>query len=473
MKKQKALISVLTLVMINIIAINSLRNVSLSATFGFSLLFYYIVCALLFFIPSALVSAELATGWPQTGGVYVWVREAFGVPAAFVMVWIQWIYNICWYPTVLSFMAGTLAYIIDPALAENVWYMLVVIFSTYWLLTFITLRGMHVSGALSTVTAIAGVLIPLAFIIVLGGLWVLQGKSISMDVSVKSFFPQITKPGDLVLLTGVIYSLLGMEMSATHAQEVKNPQRDYPKALYYSTIIILFSLVLSALVVAAVVPLEQLNLITALPDAFNLFFKAFGLEWLMPVLVILVVVGVVGAVGAWMIGPARGLLVAAQDGCIPPILQKVNKKHMPIAILVVQGIVFSVICVVFLIMPSVNSSFWILADLTAMLALSCYVFIFAAAIRLRYKHPRVERAYRVPFGNIGMWVICIAGIFASLFTVLIGFVPPTQIDVGNVKVYELFLISGFVGFYLLPLIIYKLRKSSWRVSGKEMLKSLD
>ena len=466
MQKHKPVMSVLTLVMINVIAIDSLRNISMGATFGFSLVFYYLAFALLFFIPSALVSAELSTGWPQTGGVYVWVREAFGVPAAFVVVWIQWIYNICWYPTILSFLAATLAYIINPKLASNVWYILSIVLVTYWLITFITLRGMKVSGAVSTATAIIGVLIPLAFIVILGAIWVLKGNPIAMDISVKAFLPTISKPGDLVLLTAVLYSLVGMEMSATHAQEVKNPQRDYPRALSYSTIIILLSLVLSALAVAIVVPAKEINLVTALPDTYKLFFQAFHLDWLMPIIVVLIVIGTAGSVAAWVIGPTRGLLVAAQDGCIPPVLQKVNSQQMPVALLITQAVIFSIISLVFLIMPTVNSSFWILANLTSQLALSCYVFIFAAAIRLRYKHPKVHRAYKVPFGNVGMWVICIAGIIASVFTVLIGFVPPTQIDVGNIIFYELFLIVGFVGFYLFPLVVYKMRKRSWRKTVK-------
>ena len=458
----KPTMSVLTLVMINIIAIDSLRNISMGATYGFSLLFYYIVCALLFFIPSALVSAELATGWPQTGGVYVWVREAFGIPVAFIVVWIQWIYNICWYPTILTFLAGTLAYIINPKLADNVWYVLSVIIVTYWLLTLITLRGMHASGALSTTTAIIGVLLPLTFIIILGGIWLFHGKPINMEVNVRAFFPHISKPGDLVLLTGVIYSLLGIEMSASHAQDVKNPRRNYPRALYYSTIIILLSLVLSAIAVAIVVPAKELNLVTGLPDAFSLFLQAFNLNWIMPIVVGLIVLGTAGAVGAWMIGPTRGLLVAAQDGCIPPILQKVNSKQMPIAILLVQGVIFSLLSLVILIMPTINSAFLLLSNLTTQLALSCYIFIFAAAVRLRYKYPQVERAYKVPGGNIGMWIISIAGVLVCIFAVLISFIPPSDIVVGNLKFYEAFLIIGFIGGYLIPFIIYKMRKRSWQ-----------
>ena len=447
--------------MINIIAIDSLRNISMSASYGFSLLFYYIVCALLFFIPSALVSAELTTGWPEEGGIYLWVREAFGKPIAFTIIFIQWIYNICWYPTILSLMAATLAYVIDPRLASNTWFMLSVVSITYWLITIVTLRGMHISSVLSTITAIAGTLVPMIFISVLGAIWVLKGNPIHMDISIKSFLPNM-KFGNMVLLTGVLYGLVGMEMSAVHVREVKNPQRDYPKALYYSTVIIFLSLVSSSLAVAAVVPADQLNLVTGLLDAFRLFFIAFNMEWLMPVIALLIVVGVIGGVGAWIIGPTRGLFVSAQDGCIPKFLQKENSKQMPIAILITQGVVFSILCLVFLVMPTVNSSFWILSNLTSQLALSSYIFIFAAAIRLRYKYPEVKRAYKIPFGNFGMWVVGLAGISASAFIALIGFVPPDQVNVGSIMFYESFLVIGFVGFYLIPIIIYKLRKSHIR-----------
>lgn len=455
--KPKPVISVLALVMINVIAIDSLRGIPMSASYGFASLFYYIICALMFFIPSALVSAELTTAWPQKGGIYLWVREAFGKPLAFSVIFIQWVYNICWYPTILSLLAATLAYVINPRVANNTWYMLSVVFVVYWLITILTLRGIHISSMLSTITAIIGTLAPMFFIVILGAIWLLQGRPISMDVSVKAFLPNM-ELGHLVLLTGVLYGLVGMEMSAVHVQEVKNPQKDYPKALYYSTIIILLSLVLASLAVAIVVPPNQLNLVTGLLDAFGMFFSAFHMEWLMPVIAILIVIGVIGGVGAWIIGPAKGLLVAAEDGCIPKFLQKENSKQMPIAILTVQGVVFSIICLVFLIMPTVNSSFWILSNLTSQLALSCYIFIFAAAIRLRYKHPDVKRTYRIPFGNFGMWIVGAFGILASVFTVLIGFVPPSQIAVGSLNFYEGFLIVGFVGFYLISFLIYKLQK---------------
>jgi len=351
-KKFKPVMSVFTLVMINIIAIDSLRGIPMGAHYGFSLIFYYLIAGVTFFIPSALVSAELATAWPQTGGIYVWVREAFGVPVGFVVSWIQWIYNICWYPTVLSFLGATLAYLLDPKLADNALYMLAVVLGSYWILTVITLQGMRASGAISSIAAILGTLVPMAFITLLGLVWLFLGKPINISLTVSAFVPNIKSPSNLVLLTGILYTLVGMEMSAAHAQDVKDPCRDYPKALFYSTIIIFVSLIVSSLAVAFVLPTQQLDILTGLLDAFRAFFGAFGLSWLMPVIAILIIIGIIGGVGAWMIGPTRGLLVAAQDGCIPPILQKINKKNMPIALLMTQGIITSILCFVFLIMPA-------------------------------------------------------------------------------------------------------------------------
>lgn len=457
MQQNKPTMSVLALVMINVIAIDSLRNIPMSATYGFSLLFYYLAAALLFFIPGALVSAELTTGWPQAGGIYIWVREAFGKPAAFTVIFIQWIYNICWYPTILSFLAATLAYIINPKLANNIWYMLGVIITTYWLITIITLQGIKFSSALSTITAVIGTLVPMIFIIILGAIWLIQGNPTNIEFSFKSFLPEL-KLTNMVLLTGVLYSLVGIEMSAVHAQDVKNPKRDYPRALYYSTIIILFSLTLASLAVATVVHNSKLNLVTGLLDAFSLFFIEFHLTWLIPIIAGLIIIGAIGGVGAWMIGPTRGLLIAAQDGCMPTFLQKVNAKNMPITILIIQGVIFSLICLIFLLMPTINSSFWILSNLTSQLALSCYIFIFAAAIKLRYKHPEIKRAYQIPAGTIGIWVVGGAGILTSLFIILVGFIPPSQVVIGNLKFYEAFLIFGGVGFYLIPLVIYRLQQ---------------
>lgn len=454
--KPKKVLSVFSLVMINVIAVDSLRTLPMSAEYGFTLVFYYIVAGLVFFIPTALVAAELATGWPKTGGIYVWVREAFGEQLSFIVIWLQWFYNLCWYPTILSLVAATLAYCINPLLVNNPFYMLLVIFSVFWGATLINCLGMRAAGMMSNIAALGGTLIPMLFIAILGIIWVAMGKPIQITFTTKAFFPSIANTNTLVLLTAMLYGLVGMEMSAVHAQEVKNPQQDYPRALLYSTIIILTTLVLGSLAIAIVVPQSQLSIVAGLLQAFQDFFAAFHMTWMMPIIALLIVCGAIGGVGAWIIGPTKCLLAASHDGTLPAIFSRVNKQHAPYVLLIAQGAIFSVLCLVFLLMPTVNSSFWVLTDIAAELSLIVYVAMFTAAIYLRYKYPEVPRAFRIPFGNVGMWIAGLLGLASCIFAIVIGFIPPAQIQVGGLLRYETILIVGIVAGCLVPVVIFKL-----------------
>lgn len=456
-KKLKSL-RVFNLVMINVIAVDSLRSLPFSAEYGFSLVFYYLLASITFFIPTALIAAELATGWPNKGGIYVWVREAFGDLAGFIIIWLQWVYNIVWYPTILSFIGGTLAYLINPALADSKVYMLLVIIVIFWSATFINFYGMRASSWISTTGALFGTLFPMLFIILLGLVWILLGNP-SQIVFVKSnFFPTFTHPNNLSFLTAVLFGLVGMEMSAVHADEVKNPGRSYPRAIFYSTIIIFISLVFSSLAIAIVVPNRELNVVTGLVQAFEIFFSAYHMQWMGPIITLLIIIGGIGSVATWIIGPTKGLLVAAQDGSVPPVFSVMNKKGVPVTILIFQATIFTILCAIFLLMPTVSSSYWVLTAMTAQLAMLVYIALFAAALWLRYKKPEVIRSYKVPFGKIGIWIVCLLGIFSSSAAIALGFIPPAQLTIGNVVIYETILIVGILCLAAPPIIIYLLRR---------------
>jgi len=449
-------LSVFGLVMINVIAIDSLRTLPMGAEYGFSLVFYYLLAALTFFLPTALVAAELATGWPETGGIYIWVREAFGKKIGFMTIWMQWFYNVCWYPTIMSFIAATMAYCIDPNLVNDKLYMLPVIICVFWAVTLVHFPGMRASSLLSTISAVLGTLLPMALIIMLGCMWMMKGESVHVDFSWHSFLPDLSNLNNLVLLTGVLYGFVGMEMSAAHAGDVKNPQRDYPKAALWSGIIILLTLVLASLAIAIVIPQKQLNIISGLLQAFDLFFQTFHMAWFTPVMAILIVCGAIGGVNAWILSPGKGLLMASRDGCLPAFLAKTNRRGVPIVILIMQAIIFTILCSVFLLMPTVSSSFWALSDVTSILSLIVYVAMFAAALRLRYKFPQVKRAFMIPGGKVGLWLVCGAGLISCIFTIGIGFLPPSQIPVGNLLIYEMILAVGVVVGCVLPFGLYAL-----------------
>lgn len=451
-------LSLFSLIMINVIAVDNLRSLTAGAEFGYAVVFFYGLAALLFFIPTILVAAELATGWPTTGGVYVWVREAFGPQWGFLTIWLQWIYNVVWYPTIFAFIAGIIAYLIDPQLTNNKYFMLAIILGSFWTVTLLNTFGLHVASWLSIIGALIGTLFPMLFIVGLAVYWVYVGKPNQMQLSVANFFPNITSLHNLAFLTNILFGLMGMEMSAVHAGDVHDPVRNYPRALLFSGVIIFITLVLSCLAITIVIPVKELNLVSGFIDAFGIFFSAYHMKWFIPIIAILIIVGSASGAAAWIMGPARGLSIASHDNNLPAFFKLHNKKDIPIGILLVQGVIVTFLCMIFFIMPSVNSSYWILSNLTAQLALLFYILMFAAAIRLHHTCSHVQRAFKIPGGSFGIWLVCGTGILTCVGAIIIGFIPPTQVTVGKVGIYETILIGGILIFSAPPFIFYYCRQ---------------
>ncbi len=454
MSSSKRVLSVFSLVMINVIAVDNLRTLPVSAQLGGSLIAYYLLAAIAFFIPIALVAAELATAYPSTGGLYVWVREAFGRRVAFMTIWLQWIYNVVWYPTILVFIVTTMAYLFIPELAKNRIYLLGTSLSLFWLMTLLNCFGMRISGFVSILGALIGTLVPMIGITVLGCLWIIQGRPLAIDLPIQ-WLPHLNSFGNASLFSAVLFGLLGIEMSAMHAEEVKNPQRDYPRALLYSMLIIFSTLVLGSLAIVMVVPKDSLNVVSGLIDAYDLFFKAYHMPWMTSITAVLIILGGLSGVSAWIIGPTKGLLVSARDGCIPQTFTRMNRYGAPTRILLVQGIIVTLLSSVFILSDTIYAGYWILTIMCAQMALLVYVFMFAAAIKLRYSQPERPRAYRIPGGKPGIWIVALTGLLCCLFAIIIGFIPPQDIPIQNLSFFEGFLIGGLILFVVIPWCLAK------------------
>jgi putative glutamate/gamma-aminobutyrate antiporter len=448
---RKAL-TIFSLVMINVIAVDSLRNLTAGAEYGFALIFFYILAAVLFFIPTLLITAELATAWPNTGGVYIWVREAFGSRAGFLTIWLQWIYNVIWYPTILAFIAGILAYLIMPGLVNNKIFMFCVVVSAFWLTTLVNCLHLKAANWVSGLGAIMGTIVPMLFIAGLGIVWIYLGKPSQIHFRASELFPNMIHVNNLAFFTNILFSLMGMEMCAVHAGDVQNPSRDYPRALLFSALIIISTLILSSLAITLVIPAKQLNLVSGLIEAFGIFFQAYHMSWFVPIIAAMIIVGSLAGTSAWILGPARGLLMASKDNKLPNFLTKENKSNMPIGILITQGVIVTFLCLIFLMMPSVNSSYWVLSNLTAQLALLFYILMFAAAIYLRYKYPNVKRIFKIPGGLWGISIVGGVGIFTCIGAIILGFFPPSQVAVGSVAKYEIMLIGGIIVCCAIPFL---------------------
>lgn len=457
--KPMQMLSVFTLTMINVAAIATLRTMPAMAVYGLSSIFYCVLVALVFMIPISLVSAELATGWPQRGGVYVWTRQAFGMPWGFVAIWLQWIQNVVWYPMVLTFAAATLAYLIDPKLATNPYYTVSLVLALYWAATFINLHGMKASGRISTIGVIIGTLAPGAFIILVGVYWLAAGEPTELKFSAAAILPDFDHLGTAVLALGVLLtSFVGMEMSAGHAEEVDNPKHNFPRAILFSTVIILTLAVAGTLALAVIVPPDEVSPLNGFMQAIERVEAAFHLDGLVRVTALLVMFGLFAQVATWIPGPSKGLLAVGRHGYLPRFFHHVNKNNVQTHILLVQG---GIVSLLFLLPLFINMTYAyeLLMSLAAELYLTMYIMMFAAALRLRYSQPKVHRAYRVPGPNLVMWIVCLTAIGGALFSIGAFYCSPKGADPWlHVGV----LFGGWLILGGAPLVIHALQRPSWR-----------
>jgi len=460
-------LGIFSLVMIAAAFVVSVRNLPMMAETGLQMIFFAFIAVVTFLLPVALIAAELATGWPKEGGVYVWVKEAFGERWGFVAAWLLWFQMVIGMTGVLSFIGGMLAFVINPALASNKLFLVSVILVVYWGVTLLNLRGMKASSRISTICFIGGVFVPGVLIIILGIIYLLQGNPIQVNLALtaKNLIPDMSNINSLVLLFGFIFVFSGMEISAVHAGEVDNPQRNYPLAILLAAVLLVVINVIGAMSVAVVIPQKEISLVSGLMEAFTVFFSKFHLKWMIPIVALLAGLGATGQVSTWVLGPVKGLLATAKNGDIPPFFQKVNENGIPKRLLILQAALVSLFGLLYAVVPNINTTFTMLLALTILLYLGMYVLMFMAAIRLRYKEPDVVRAYRVPGGNIGMWIVAGIGLLASFFTFFIGLFPPSELKIANPAGYVKSMVLGVIIMTIIPLLIFQFKRPEWKKSA--------
>ena len=315
-------ISLFSLVVLMIAAIDNMRNLPAAALFGSSLIFFSVLAALLFLIPTALVSAELSSAYPEKGGIYNWVSESFGKKMGMAAIWLQWINTMVWYPSMLSFIAGTFAYLINPDLAQNKPYLISFILIVFWTMTWLNLKGIHVSTLINSICCIIGTMLPLIMLTILGGVWIYLGNPIKINLSWSELIPPLDKGASYVSLIAIMASFLGMELSGVHVNDIENPKRNFPKAALLATFFIFLSMTLGSLSIALVISPDEMQLIAGVMQVFSRFFEVFGLSAYIPYLTALIVIGSIGTLINWLISPAKGLLHAAEYGFLPPFSRK-------------------------------------------------------------------------------------------------------------------------------------------------------
>jgi putative glutamate/gamma-aminobutyrate antiporter len=338
---------------------------------------------------------------------------------------------------------------------------LALVLIVYWAATFIGLRGAGAFSAVAKWGGVIGVFIPATILIVLGFLFVLSGQAPEVVIAWGDILPDFSNFGNIVLAASIFLMYAGMEMNAVHVKEIKNATRNYPIAIFASAILTVLVFVLGTLVIAWVVPAKDINLTQAILVTYFDIFRWAGIPWAGSVVAIMLAVGVLVNITTWVAGPSTGLLAVAKAGYLPKVFQKTNKHGAAVTIMFTQAGIVTLVSVLFVLLPSVQSAYQILNQLANVLYLTVYMLMFASIIRLRYSQKNRPRPFRLGKSNTLVWIIAGLGFVASLAAYIFSFIPPDQINVGSPIVYIVVLIALAVVFYAIPNIIYQFRKPSW------------
>lgn len=464
-KAKVAGITTMGMTIMIITTVISLRGLASQAEFGIQSIFWYLLAGLAFLVPFSLVCAELASTYTHSGGLYRWISEAFGTRWGWTGMYLEWQCLVIWFPAVLMFGAVSLAYIFwpesfDNTLSSNKLYTILIVLGVYWFATFNSFRGMSKANFVSQTGGLFGTIIPGAILIIMGIVYLCMGEKV--ELVHEGFFPDFTKISTIVFAASIFLFFGGMEMNAVHVPMMKNPRTGYPKALFSAVIVILVVFIGGTLAIGIVTPAKDINLLATLLTTYHKMFETIHCPWLGNVLALFVTYGVIGQVSVIVTGPSTGLVAVGESGFLPPALQKSNKNGINTPILWIQGIFVTLLAFMLVILPSVESAYQILSQMSTILYLILCAMIYMSFLRLRRTQPNKKRGFKVPGGKFVEWLIGIVGLAGMIFATVLSFFPPAQINTGSPAVYVGVLVAGVVVFVALPLIVYACRKPDWK-----------
>jgi glutamate:GABA antiporter len=410
-----------------------------------------------FLVPASLVSAELASGWP--GGVYNWVSEGISPRMGFVAIWCQFAQTTFYYPAVLAYMASTLAYVFAPGLAHSGLYTTVVIIVLFWASVLVSARGVLATGRLASYGILIGTLIPGLLLVGLALGYLLQGNTSAAPLNAHHVLPPWHGLTSIVLIVNGFFTYAGVEVNAVHVDELRDAPREFPRATLLAVILILLIFILPTLAISVTVPAGHISFTAGVMQAFKTLLDHFGLSVLTPIIALGLVVASLSGLVDWLTGPSTGLLhIARERGYLPRYFQELSSNGVQLHILVAQGIVITLIGLLYALVPAVSRAYWVFAALATEVYLIMYVLMFIAASNLRRRAPEHQRGYRAP----ALVAICAVGALASIAACVVGLLPPSQLGHISTPPYLLALLAAtlLVGV-LPPLLLHKLRRPAW------------
>jgi amino acid transporter len=440
----------------NIATVLGPRWIAAAAHSGPSSISLWIIAAVFFFIPSALVINELSSRFPCEGGLYIWAKEAFGDFHGFVAGWTYWIYTVFYFPGLLLASAAMSAYIIGEGgstLEHNRQFLLLVSLGYLLVAVVLNIIGLNIGKWLQNAGGVS-TYAPLLLLVALGGLlWMRHGAVTHLTWT--NILP-VWNWDTVNFWSQIAFAFTGLELVSAMSQEVRDPQRTLPRAVFAAGALIAAMYIVGTMAVMALVPPADVSTTSGVFHAITVGSIALKIGFIGIIAAMLVTVGNAGGVGSTVAGIARVPFVVGIDRYLPAAFGKIHPRwRTPYVSIIVQAVVSGLILFLSQIKsPSVQAAYQFLIDAAIILYFIPFLYMFAAAIKLYGRSDRLENknAVLIPGGKAVVWVVSILGFVTVLIGIIVSLVPPG--DSADKVGFELRLVGGTVAAIVLGLSLY-------------------
>jgi glutamate:GABA antiporter len=439
----------------NIATVLGPRWIAAAGHNGTSSISLWVLAAVLFFVPGALVINELSSRFPEEGGLYVWSREAFGDFHGFIAGWTYWIYTVFYFPGLLLASASMSAYIIGgrgAALAQNRPFLLSVSLGLLLVAVVLNIVGLNIGKWLQNAGGV-GTYLPLVILAGVAALACWRHGS-ATHFTVANMLP--TWNWDTVnFWSQIAFAFTGLELVSAMSEEVRDPRRTLPRAVFGAGALIALMYIAGTFAILSLVPAPSIDPQSGVFHAITLGSVALGVGFLGIVAAILVTVGNAGGVGSTVAGIARVPFVVGIDRYLPAAFGKIHPRwKTPWISILVQATVSGAILLVSQVNDTTRGAYQFLIDAAIILYFIPFLYMFAAVIKLARRKDRKENphAVLVPGGKAGVWISGGLGFAVVLLGIIVSLVPPG--DSSNKLLFEVKLVGGTLASVLLGLVLY-------------------
>lgn len=411
----------------NIAAVLGPRWIAAAAHNGPSSISLWIFAALLFFLPTALIIIELSTRYPAEGGLYVWSKEAFGDFHGFVAGWSYWIYTFFYFPGLLSASVAMSVFIGGPKygwLADSKAYTLGTSLGLLAIAVVLNLIGLNIGKWLQNAGGV-GTYIPLLMLLGIGGYIFFHSGSVT-HFSWQSSLP-VWNWDTVNFWSQIAFAFTGMELVCAMSEEVHEPRKTFPRAIYASAVLIALIYVIATVAVLWLRPVGDVDVRNGVFQAISGSSATLGIAWFGVLAALLVTVGNAGGVGATVAGVARVPFVAGIDRYLPAFFGKIHPRwKTPWLSILVQAGISAVILVFAQASTTLKTAYLFLVDMSVILYFIPFLYMYAAVIKLSYRADRDsnQQAVLIPGGRAGVWISGVLGFVITLGSMALAAIPP-------------------------------------------------